>query len=80
MKKTVLFLVLSAWLSGGQEAAATDHGLLFSCNFDGKVSPEFALGDKGTRCARPAVFQAGVRGQALLIGGRPSGEAARNSE
>ena len=51
--------------------AATDDGLLFYCNYDGSADATVAAGNKTAKAAFAPEFQGGVRGQALVIGGKP---------
>lgn len=58
-------------IAGGLSYAGIDDGLMFYCNYDGSADAVFSVGDKTAKYAVTPEFQAGVRGQALVIGGIP---------
>lgn len=58
-------------MAGGLMYAGIDDGLIFYCDYEGKADAAFASGDKKSKSAFTPEFQAGVRGQALVIGGKP---------
>ncbi len=52
-----------------QADAPADEGLLLYCAFEGGAEATFARGERSAKGSLPAEFGAGVRGQALVIGG-----------
>ena len=65
----VLFLCLLTQLP---VSAEKDPDLLFYCSYDGKANADFSRGNGSAKCKIAPEFQSGIKGKALVIGGKLS--------